>query len=174
MLFHAPYFRVYDSTDVVGVELAGALKNVIAIASGACTGLGFTNNARAALITRGLAEITRLGVAMGANPLTFSGLDGVGDLFLTCTSEMSRNFKVGYRIGRGETLQHVLETLESVAEGVETTRAAYQLYQKYKVESPICNELHAVLFDGKTLETAMKDLLMREAYSEFTLEIPYD
>jgi glycerol-3-phosphate dehydrogenase (NAD(P)+) len=165
-LFHAPFFRVYTSHDVVGVEISGALKNVVAIASGACSGLGFQLNARSAIITRGLAEITRIGVACGADPLTFSGLSGVGDLFLTCTSEKSRNFTVGYRVGRGEALQHVLDTLGSVAEGVNTTEGAYTLCRKVDVDSPIVDEVYSVLYQNKDIRTSVKDLLTREASKE--------
>ncbi|KAI8800631.1 6-phosphogluconate dehydrogenase [Cladochytrium replicatum] len=166
MLFHAPYFRVYSTTDVVGVEIAGALKNVIAIASGACNGLGFEMNSRAALITRGLAEITRIGVALGANPLTFSGLSGVGDLFLTCTSEKSRNFSVGQRIAQGQTLDEVIRTLGSVAEGVETTRSAYHLCRKLGVDSPQIDAVYSVLFEGVDLMDALRGLIMRDPSEE--------
>ncbi|KAI9193108.1 6-phosphogluconate dehydrogenase [Polychytrium aggregatum] len=167
-LFHAPHFRVYDSVDTVGVEIAGALKNVIAIASGACTGLGFQQNARAALITRGLAEIARIGVAMGADPLTFTGLAGAGDLFLTATSEKSRNFTVGKRIGEGEALDHVLATLGSVAEGVETTRAAYTLCRKLNVDSPLVNSVHKVLFEGGNIKMVLAELMGRDPKTELT------
>ncbi|KAI9338468.1 6-phosphogluconate dehydrogenase [Obelidium mucronatum] len=166
-VFHAPYFRVYDCDDVVGVEVAGALKNVIALAAGACAGLGFQQNARAAIITRGLAEIMRIGVRLGADPLTFSGLAGVGDLFLTAQSEKSRNYTVGYRLGRGETLDHVLETLGSVAEGVETTKAAYELCRKLNVESPVCDAVYSVLFGGVEVKAAVKILMARDPHAEF-------
>ena len=122
-LFHQPHFRCYVNSDPVGVELAGALKNVYAIASGVAGGLGFEANTRAGLVTRSLAEMTRIGVAYNAEPLTFLSLAGVGDLFLTCSSEKSRNFTVGYRLGKGETLEHILETLGSVAEGVDTAKS---------------------------------------------------
>ncbi|KAJ3128099.1 hypothetical protein HK098_005153 [Nowakowskiella sp. JEL0407] len=165
-LFHAPYFRVYSTSDITGVEIAGALKNVIAVAAGACAGLDLQMNSRAALITRGLAEIARIGVAMGANPLTFSGLAGVGDLFLTCTSEKSRNYTVGYRIGRGEKLDYVLETLGSVAEGVETTRAAYHLGRKLKVDTPQIDAVYSVLFEGVNINKALKNLIERDPSEE--------
>nr|KAJ3419746.1 hypothetical protein HK105_006551 [Polyrhizophydium stewartii] len=160
-LFHAPHFRVYEIHDTVGVEVAGALKNVIAVASGACMGVGFQMNSRAALITRGLAEIIRFGLALGANPLT-----GVGDLMLTCTSEKSRNFTVGYRIGKGETLEEITASLGSVAEGVATTKAAYELARKLNVDSPITDQVYAVLFENKPVRQAMRDLMERDPSQE--------
>jgi glycerol-3-phosphate dehydrogenase (NAD(P)+) len=165
-LFHAAHFRVYTSDDPVGLEVAGALKNVVAIAAGASQGIGFQANSRAALITRGLAEITRVGVALGANPITFKGMGGVGDLFLTCTSEKSRNFTVGFRLGKGEALESVLASL-SVAEGVTTAKAAYALAQKLGVEAPITTEVYRVLYEGKPITQAVMDLLTREAKPEF-------
>lgn len=167
-LFHAAHFRVYTSNDPIGLEVAGALKNVVAIASGASVGIGFQMNSRAAVITRGLAEITRVGVAMGANPLTFKGLGGVGDLFLTCTSEKSRNFSVGYRLGKGETLESVLKAV-GVAEGVYTAKAAYELCNKIGVEAPIITEVYRVLYEGKAITQAVMDLLTREARHEIEL-----
>ncbi len=168
-LFHAVHFRVYTSDDPIGLEVAGALKNVVAIAAGASVGIGFQMNSRAALITRGLAEITRVGVALGANPLTFKGLGGVGDLFLTCTSEKSRNFTVGYRLGKGEALEHVLASVGSVAEGVATTEAAYNLSNKLGVEAPIIQEAYNVLYRQKPIAQAVMDLLTREAKPEFEI-----
>lgn len=165
-LFHAPQFRVYTSVDPVGVELAGALKNVIAIAAGAAIGLGFQMNTRAALITRGLAEMRRIGVALGANPLTFEGLAGVGDLFLTCSSEKSRNFQVGYRLGRGERLQVILDSLGSVSEGYATTRAAYELANKLGIDAPITDAAYQVLYDSKPIAQAVMGLLTRDAKPE--------
>ena len=165
-LFHAPCFRVYDIDDPVGLEIAGALKNVIAIASGACAGAGFQLNARAALITRGLAEITRFGIALGANPLTFAGLSGVGDLFLTCTSEKSRNFTVGYRLGQGESLEYICESLGSTAEGVTTTEAAYEMARKLNIDSPITDAVYSVLYQGKDYRVAMLELMSREPSKE--------
>ena len=165
-LFHAPFFRVYDISDPIGLEIAGALKNVIAIASGACAGAGFQLNARAALISRGLAEITRFGLALGANPLTFAGLSGVGDLFLTCTSEKSRNYTVGYRIGQGESLQYITDTLGSVAEGVTTTKAAYEMAKRLGVDSPITDAVYSVLYEGKNYKVAMLELMSREPSQE--------
>ncbi|KAJ3215300.1 hypothetical protein HK099_006428 [Clydaea vesicula] len=167
-LFHAPHFRVYDATDVIGVEVAGALKNVMALASGCSSGIGLQLNARAALITRALAEITRIGVKLGANPLTFAGLSGVGDLFLTCTSEKSRNFTVGYRLGKGEKLDDVIRTLGSVAEGVETVPAAYELCRKLGVDSPIIDAVHAVLMKGLTVDEVFKNVTHRSPKSELT------
>lgn len=164
-LFHSPHFRVYSSDDPVGLEVAGALKNVVAIAAGACVGIGFQMNSRAALITRGLAEITRIGVAMGANPLTFNGLSGVGDLFLTCTSEKSRNFSVGYRLGQGQPLEKVLAEV-GMAEGVSTAKAAHDLALKLNVDAPITNEVYRVLYENKPMAQAVMDLLTREAKPE--------
>lgn len=166
---HSPYFRVYTSDDPIGVEVCGALKNVIAIASGICTGIGFQMNTRAALLTRGLHEITRIGHVMGANPLTMSGLSGIGDLFLTCTSEKSRNFTVGFRLGKGETLENILNSLGSVAEGVPTTKAAYQLCQKLKLRCPIVNIIYHMLYEGKPVKQAVKELLEEETGTEFSL-----
>jgi glycerol-3-phosphate dehydrogenase (NAD(P)+) len=166
-LFHAVHFRVYTSDDPIGLEVAGALKNVVAIAAGASVGIGFQMNSRAALITRGLAEITRVGVAMGANSLTFKGLGGVGDLFLTCTSEKSRNFMTGFRLGKGETLEQILSSLGSVAEGVATTEAAYNLVNKLGVDAPIVTEAYNVLYRQKPIAQAVMDLLTREAKAEF-------
>lgn len=168
-LFHAAHFRVYTSDDPIGLEVAGALKNVIAIAAGATVGIGFQMNSRAAVITRGLAEMTRIGVKLGANPLTFNGLGGVGDLFLTCTSEKSRNFMVGYRLGKGESLDEVLNTVGSVAEGVATTKAAHALATSLGVDAPIITEAYKVLYEGKPIAQAVMDLLTREAKPEFDL-----
>jgi len=168
-LFHAAHFRVYTSTDPIGLEVAGALKNVIAIAAGASVGIGFQMNSRAALITRGLAEITRVGVALGAQPITFKGLGGVGDLFLTCTSEKSRNFTVGYRLGKGESLEQILNSVGSVAEGVATTKAARALANQLKVDAPITEEVYKVLYERKPITQAVMDLLTRDAKPEFDL-----
>ncbi len=170
-LFHTSFFRVYTTLDPIGLEVAGALKNVIALASGAASGLGFQQNAKAALLARGIAEITRIGVALGADPLTFLGLGGVGDLFLTCTSEKSRNFTVGYRLGKGEKLETVLATLGSVAEGVSTARAAFALTTQLKVDAPIIHEVYAVLYQGVTIKDALFNLLNREMKAEVSL--PY-
>ncbi|HSB55816.1 MAG TPA: NAD(P)H-dependent glycerol-3-phosphate dehydrogenase [Gemmatimonadales bacterium] len=165
-VFATPRFRVYSHTDVVGVELAGALKNVIAIAAGALEGLGLGNNPRAALITRGLAEMTRLGVAMGADPLTFAGLAGMGDLILTTTGQLSRNRALGVALARGETLAEYTRTHRTVAEGVNTARAALALAARVKVELPICDQVARILFDGKPATQAVGDLMERALKSE--------
>ena len=160
-LFQAPYFRVYTNSDVVGVELGGSLKNVIAIAAGMASGLGLGHNALAALITRGLAEIARLGVARGANPLTFSGLAGMGDLILTCTGELSRNRSVGVALGQGRSLADILGDMYMIAEGVDTTRAAHALALKAGIEMPIVAQVHAVLFEGRSAKDALELLMLR-------------
>lgn len=165
-LFINEYFRVYTNEDIIGVELGGALKNIIALGTGICNGLGYGDNTRAALITRGLAEITRLGKQMGANPLTFSGLTGIGDLIVTCTSTHSRNWRAGYEIGQGKALTDVLHNMGMAVEGVRTTLAAYQLAQKYKVEMPITTELYHVLFKDKDPKKAVDDLMRRERTHE--------
>jgi len=159
-------FRVYSSTDVVGVELGGALKNVIAIAAGAGDGLGFGHNSRAALITRGLSEIGKLAASKGANPLTVAGLSGMGDLVLTCTGELSRNRTVGVELGKGRTLGDILATLGHVAEGVKTTKSAYDLGRKMGVDMPITNEVYQVLYEGKSPRQAVVDLMTRALMRE--------
>ncbi len=161
-LFNTEYFRVYVSQDVIGVQLGGALKNVVAIAAGAADGLEFGHNARAALITRGLAEITRLGVAMGANPHTFAGLAGMGDLVLTCTGDLSRNRTVGFNIGKGMSIEEITESMNMVAEGVKTTRSTYELANKMGVDMPITTEVYQVLYEGKNPREAVKELMARE------------
>jgi glycerol-3-phosphate dehydrogenase (NAD(P)+) len=165
-LFSAPNFRVYSSSDIVSVELGGALKNVIAIAVGIADGLGFGRNTRAALITRGLAEITRLGEARGGDPITFAGLSGMGDLVLTCTGDLSRNRTVGLAIGSGATLDEVLAGMDEVSEGVLTSLAARELGARSGVEMPITNEVCAVLHEGKDPRQAVLDLMGREARDE--------
>lgn len=165
-LFSTEFFRVYVSEDVVGVQLGGALKNVIAIAAGAADGLNFGHNARAALITRGLAEIARLGVAMGANPQTFAGLAGMGDLVLTCTGDMSRNRSVGLKIAQGMGIDRITSDMKMVAEGIKTTRSAYELGRKMDVEMPITSEVYHILYDGKDPRIAVKDLMTRELKAE--------
>jgi glycerol-3-phosphate dehydrogenase (NAD(P)+) len=159
--FNTNYFRVYTNPDVIGVELGGAIKNVIAIASGVSDGLRYGNNARAALITRGLREISRLGIVMGANPLTFSGLSGLGDLILTCTGELSRNRTVGYKLGQGIRLKDILLEMRMVAEGVNTTKAAYRLSKKYNVEMPITEQVYKLLYKDKEPKDVVKDLMAR-------------
>ncbi len=152
-------FKLFTTPDVIGVQIGGALKNVIALAAGGSDGLGFGANTRAALITRGLAEISRLGVAMGGQPWTFSGLSGLGDLILTCTDRQSRNYTVGYRIGRGETLEAITAGSSTVAEGVRTARAAYALSRKFRVLMPIVEQAYAVLYEGKDPRKAVTDLM---------------
>jgi len=161
-----PYFRIYTSDDVVGVEIGGALKNVIAVASGIVAGLGMGHNTRAALITRGLAEMMRLGAFLGANPLTFSGLSGIGDLVLTCTSTQSRNYTVGLKLGKGEKLEAILSHMNMVAEGVYTTRSAYALSRKHGIEMPIVAEIYQILFEGKPPQLAVKALMGRDLKQE--------
>jgi glycerol-3-phosphate dehydrogenase (NAD(P)+) len=168
LTFSTQWFRVYTNTDVVGVELAGATKNVIAIAAGILEGLAAGNNAKAALVTRGLVEITRLGVAMGAQPSTFAGLAGLGDLITTCISPESRNRTVGERIGKGQKLQDILGTMDSVAEGVPTTKSVRELARRHDVEMPITEAVHQVLFDGKDAINALTDLMAREPKPEAT------
>ena len=161
-----PLFRVYASGDLVGVQLGGALKNVMALAAGIVEGLGLGHNALAALITRGLAEMKRLGVAMGADPRTFYGLSGIGDLVLTCTGALSRNRQVGIRLGRGERLDDILKDMQAVAEGVRTSQAALGLAERHGVEVPIVREVCAVLFEHKPCAKAVTDLMERAAKAE--------
>jgi len=158
--------RVYTSSDVVGVQMGGVIKNVIAIAAGISDGLGLGNNARAALITRGLAEMTRLAVAMGADPTTLSGLPGLGDLVLTCTGELSRNRQVGIRIARGESVQTICARTKMVAEGVRNTRSVYFLANRSGVEMPIVEQMYCVLYEGKKPLNAVRDLMLRSLKAE--------
>lgn len=162
----SPAYRIYTSTDVVGVELAGALKNVIAIGAGIGDGLEAGENAKAAFITRGIAEMTRLGVACGSDPMTFAGLAGIGDLMATCNSTLSRNHTVGRRIARGERLTDILGDMSEVAEGVPTTRAAVALGRKFDVELPITTQMARVLFDGVAPRDALAELMARDAKGE--------
>jgi len=164
--FATETFRVYTSTDVVGVQFGGALKNVVAIAAGCADGLGFGTNTRAALITRGLAEISRAAVRRGANPLTLSGLSGMGDLVLTCTGELSRNRQVGMALGQGRKVAEVLKDRRSVAEGVKTALSACQLADKLGIEMPISREVYRILFEDKPAKRAVVDLMTRELKSE--------
>jgi len=166
-LFNFNNFRVYRHDDVIGVEIGGALKNVMAIASGISDSLGLGNNARASLITRGLVEMTRLGVAMGARERTFSGLSGIGDLVLTCTSPLSRNYTVGIKLGQGIKLKDILDQTRSVAEGVATAESAFDLSRKYDIEMPIVEQVYRVLHEGKDPSQAVKDLMERSLKSEF-------
>ncbi|HET9158232.1 MAG TPA: NAD(P)H-dependent glycerol-3-phosphate dehydrogenase, partial [Myxococcaceae bacterium] len=154
-------FRTYTSVDVIGVEMGGALKNVIAIAAGIADGLGFGLNARSAVITRGLAEISRIAVAMGANPLTLMGLSGLGDLVLTCTGDLSRNRRVGIELGKGRSLEQILADMTQVAEGVKTARSARDLSRKVGVELPICDQVHAIMYEGKSPRRALLELMTR-------------
>lgn len=165
-VFNTESFRVYTNDDVIGVELGGALKNVIALAAGVSDGLGFGYNTRAALITRGLAEITRVGLAMGASAATFAGLAGMGDLVLTCTGDLSRNRSVGMELGRGRTLQEILGGMQMVAEGVKTTLSAYQLTRKIGVEAPIIEQMYQILYADKDPRQAVIDLMQRELKRE--------
>jgi len=165
-MLSSPAFRCYTNSDVIGVELGGALKNVIAIAVGVADGMESGQNSRAALITRGLAEMTRLGVAMGANPVTFLGLAGVGDLVLTCTGDLSRNRRVGLEIGRGRKVDEVLGGLRQVAEGVRTARSAHELALRLGVDMPITAGVHAMLFEGKNPLEAAIELRSRQLKSE--------
>jgi len=160
------HFRVYTHDDIIGVELGGSLKNVMAVAAGIVDGVGLGHNSRAALITRGLAEMTRLGVALGAKPATFAGLAGLGDLVLTCTGSLSRNRTVGLEIGRGATLAEVLAGKETVAEGVTTTRSAHALAAREGVEMPIVATVHRILFDGYPARLAVNELMSRELRAE--------
>lgn len=164
--FSGPNFRCYSSTDVTGVELGGALKNVIAIAAGMCDGLGFGHNSRAALIARGLAEISRMGTACGARPSTFMGLSGLGDLVLTCTGDLSRNRQVGVRLGKGERLEDITERLGMVAEGVPTADAACMLARRLGVDAPIAGAVRAIVREGRSPEDAVRRLMTRELREE--------
>ena len=165
-IFSTPYFRVYSHTDVIGVELGGALKNVIALAAGILDGLGLGFNTRAALITRGLAEITRLGVALGAQPMTFAGLAGLGDLILTATGALSRNRGLGVALGQGQSVAQALARTQAVVEGVNTARTAVALGERHGVELPIAREVANVLFQNKPPRQAVADLMERELKAE--------
>jgi glycerol-3-phosphate dehydrogenase (NAD(P)+) len=165
-IFHRPTFRVYTSTDLLGVELGGALKNVIAIAAGVCDGLGFGDNSKAALITRAMAEVRRLGVACGAQAETFTGLSGLGDLTVTCFSKLSRNRGFGERIGKGEKVADVLAGMVAVAEGYPTARSAWQLAQKHHVVTPVIDEVYRMLYDGKDVKQGVRDLMARDIKAE--------
>lgn len=166
-VFATPRFRVYTSTDVVGVELGGAVKNVVAIATGILDGLAYGDNARAALVTRGLAEISRLGTALGGERLTFMGLAGLGDLVLTCTGELSRNRAVGLRLGRGEAIETILADMKMVAEGVRTTRSVRDLAARADVQMPITEEVHEILYHAKRPDVSVEELMTREFKPEF-------
>lgn len=165
-MFISNVFRVYTSPDILGIELGGSLKNVIALAAGIADGLGYGDNTKAALITRGIAEIARLGVKMGGKIETFTGLTGIGDLIVTCASVHSRNRKAGYLIGQGMSMQEAMDEVKMVVEGVYSAKAAAQLAKKYEVSMPIVDEVNAVLFEGKSPAEAVNDLMMRESRSE--------
>ncbi len=166
-IFTASYFRVYSSEDLVGVEIGGAVKNIIAVAAGVSDGLGFGSNTRAALITRGLAETGRLALKMGADPMTLSGLSGLGDLVLTCTGDLSRNRNVGLRLGRGERLDAILADMKMVAEGVKNTRSVRALASKLGVEMPITEQMYSMLYEEKPPRQVVTDLMGRELKAEF-------
>ncbi len=165
-LFSNHYFRLYTNTDVIGVETAGALKNIIAVGAGALHGLGYGDNAKAAIITRGLAEITRLGVAMGASPLTYSGLSGVGDLIVTGTSIHSRNWRAGDALGRGEKLEDIEKNMGMVIEGISTTKVAYELAQELGVYMPITSAIYRTIYEGADIKEAILDMMSNEFRSE--------
>jgi glycerol-3-phosphate dehydrogenase (NAD(P)+) len=165
-VFYTEFFRVYTSEDLIGVQLCGAIKNVIGIAAGTADALNFGHNGRAALITRGLAEISRLGVAMKANPLTFAGLAGMGDLVLTCTGDLSRNRTVGVKIGKGMKLEEIIRGMNMVAEGVRTCISVYQLAKGMGVEMPITNQVYEILYKGKDPRQAVRELMARELKKE--------
>ena len=165
-IFRTDNFMAFSSSDVVGIQIGGAIKNVIAIGCGIADGLGFGYNTRAAIITRGLYEIIKVGKALGANPLTFSGLAGIGDLILTCTSELSRNRQLGFNIGTGKSLKEVQDGTIQVAEGVVTAKAIYQLIKKLNISAPICEEVYKMLHEGKDPKEAVRDLTTRELHEE--------
>lgn len=167
-VFMSERFRVYTSPDVIGIELGGSLKNVIALAAGVADGLGFGDNTKAALMTRGIAEISRLGMAMGGQLETFAGLSCVGDLIVTCTSRHSRNRNAGYLIGKGYTMQAAMDEVKQVVEGVYSAKAALGLSKKYNVEMPIVEQINLVLFEGKSPEEAVTDLLLRDKRTEYS------
>ncbi len=166
MVIKSEAFRVYTSDDIIGVELGGALKNVIAIAAGICDGLGLGNNAKSALIVRGMAEISRLGLKYGAKAETFAGLTGMGDLITTCQSNLSRNHYVGENLAKGMSLEEILKTLKGIPEGVETSMSAMELSKKTGIEMPICNEVYNVLFSKKDPKNAILSLMTRESKRE--------
>ena len=166
-LFSAPAFRVYTTTDMIGAEIGGAVKNVIALAVGVSDGLGYGYNARAALITRGMAEVVRLATRMGANPQTLSGLSGMGDLILTCTSDLSRNRTVGIRLGKGESLEAVQRTMTTIAEGIRNCRSILDLAQRLAVDMPIVEQIFALVYAGKRPTQVVTDLLARQMKAEF-------
>ena len=167
-IFMSPVFRVYTTPDILGVELGGALKNVIALAAGTADGLGYGDNTKAALITRGIAEIGRLGVKMGAKAETFAGLSGIGDLIVTCASVHSRNRKAGYLMGKGYTMKQAMDEVKMVVEGVYSAKAAKELAEKYEVEMPIVDEVNKILFEDKPAADAVIDLMLRDKKVEIS------
>jgi glycerol-3-phosphate dehydrogenase (NAD(P)+) len=170
-IFMTDVFRVYTSPDITGIELGGSLKNVIALAAGVVDGLKFGDNTKAALMTRGMAEISRLGLAMGGKMETFAGLSGFGDLFVTCTSKHSRNWSAGNLIGQGKTMEEAIKEVGQVVEGINSAKAALELARKHNVEMPIVEQINMVLFEGKTAKDALNDLLNRDRRKEYkTLE----
>ena len=164
--FSTAYFRVYTTDDVTGVELGGATKNVIAIASGVVDGLSLGHNTRAALMTRGLAEVTRLAIELGGNPMTLSGLSGMGDLVLTCSGDLSRNRRVGLELAKGRTLDEIITSMQQVAEGVRTTKSVFNLGLKHQVELPIATEVYRILYEQKPPNVALRDLMLRDLRHE--------
>jgi glycerol-3-phosphate dehydrogenase (NAD(P)+) len=168
--FMTPYFRIYTHADIVGVETGAALKNIFAIAAGICDGLGLGDNAKAALATRGLREIVRLGVKMGGQPSTFFGLTGLGDLLVTCFSRHSRNRAMGEKIGKGKPLAQAEQELIMIAEGVRTTRSAYELGKRYGIELPIIDQVYKVLYEAKPPRDAVTELMQRDAKPEFRID----
>lgn len=172
-IFMSPVFRVYTTPDILGVELGGSLKNVIALAAGTADGLGYGDNTKAALITRGIAEIARLGVKMGAKYETIFGLSGIGDLIVTCASVHSRNRKAGYLMGKGYTMKEAMDEVQMVVEGVYSAKAAKTLAEKYQIEMPIIEEVNKVLFEGKSAAEAVKDLMLRDKKAE-TPMLPWE
>ncbi|WP_053032216.1 NAD(P)H-dependent glycerol-3-phosphate dehydrogenase [Staphylococcus haemolyticus] len=165
-LFMNDYLRVYTNNDLVGVELGGALKNIIAVSSGIVAGMGYGDNAKAALMTRGLAEISRLGEKLGADPMTFLGLGGIGDLIVTCTSTHSRNYTLGFKLGQGQTMDEALNEMNMVVEGIYTTNSVYHLAKQQNVDMPITNALYKVLFEDNPVKDSVKDLMGRDKKSE--------
>lgn len=165
-VFITPKFRVYTNPDIIGVELGGAIKNIIALAAGICDGLGYGDNTKAALMTRGIVEIARLGVKLGAQPLTFAGLSGIGDLIVTCTSMHSRNRRAGILIGQGKTVDEAVKEVKMVVEGINATKSTYALSHKVGVEMPITNEIYLILFEGKDPKYAVSDLMLRNKKHE--------
>jgi glycerol-3-phosphate dehydrogenase (NAD(P)+) len=166
-LFMNEVFRVYTSPDIIGIELGGSLKNVIALSAGILDGLGYGDNTKAALITRGIAEISRLGIAMGGKLETFAGLSGIGDLFVTCNSKHSRNWNAGYLIGKGRSMEEAMKEVNQVVEGVNSAKAALALSKKFNIEMPIVEQINEVLFGGKSPSDAVNDLLLRDKRKEY-------